>query len=239
NKVLRQDIGDNNTKYFIHKTGKIQYIKGSSNKYEYYVEKRLDTFELLYTLEKNQYGMVKIPDSGIGFNRYGTIDAGGTATNEVVGKGDRYLLPDTAAALFGIINEVAEKGWEIHLGDMSSENGSDPWQKGSFHHAGHGHLGRRKGLDVDFRYLNNSGVSYQGTHSSSAFDKNKNKTIFQLAYKYGFRKNYCTNAFSVFGEKILGVVDVGNHADHGHLGLTNIDLQTITENNISNIKIIN
>ena len=123
---------------------------------------------------------------------------------------------------------------------MSSENGSDPWQKGSNHHAGHGHKGNRKGLDIDFRYLNKSGISFHGKHSSSIFDKSKNKVIFQLAYKYGFRKNYCTNASSVFGEKILGIVEgVGGHEDHGHIGLTNIDIQNITKEDILKFKIIN
>jgi len=221
-----------NSQYYIHKTGRIKLIKGVSSKHDYYVEKEKNKFKLLYTLDKNSHGMVKIPDSGGGFDRYGTNDAGGTSGNETVGKGDRYVLPKTAAALFGLINEINEKGWEIDLGDMSSENGSDPWQSGFSHHAGHGHNGTRKGLDVDFRYLNSSGKSFQGKNTSSSFDSSKNKTVFELAHKYGFKKNYCTNVVVVFGESISGVSNVSDHKDHGHIGLSDIDLEEVEQVNV-------
>ena len=222
-----------NSQYYIYKTGKIKLVKGVNSKNDYYVESETDKFELLYTLEKNTYGMVKIPDSGDGFGRYGTNDAGGNSGTEVVGSGDRYVLPKTAAALFGIINEVDDKGWEIHLGDMSSDNGSDPWQSGFSHHAGHGHNGTRKGLDVDFRYLNSLGKSFQGNNDSSIFDSDKNKTIFELAHKYGFKKNYCTNVATVFGESISGVSNVSEHKDHGHIGLSDIDLEEVESVNVT------
>lgn len=216
-----------NSEYYIYKTGKIKLIKGINDKNNYYVEKGDNQFQLIYTLSKNSDGVVKIPDSGNGFGKYGTTDAGGVSGLETVGVGDRYLLPKTAAALFGIINEVNDKGWTVDLGDMSSSNGSDPWQSGFSHHAGHGHNGNRKGKDVDFRYLNTSGKSFQGYNSSSNFDPDKNKTLFELAYKYGFKKNYCTNMNTVFGGNILGVSDVPEHIDHGHIGLSDIDLEEV------------
>jgi uncharacterized protein YvpB len=118
---------------------------------------------------------------------------------------------------------------------MSSENGSDPWGPGSDHHAGHGHLGTRKGLDCDFRYLNASGKSFHGNNNSSDFDKEKNKTVFNLAYKYGFQNNYCTNVNSVFGENISGVKDVSNHINHVHIGLSKIDIEEIESLNVVKI----
>lgn len=216
-----------NSEYYIYKTGKIKLVIGANDVKDYYVEKEDDNFELLYSLTKNSDGMIKIPDSGDGFGKYGTTDAGGVSGGETVGQGDRYVLPKTAAALFGIISEVDDKGWTVDLGDMSSENGSDPWQSGFSHHAGHGHNGNRKGLDVDFRYINTSGVSYQGNNSSSTFDSDKNKTFFELAHKYGFRKNYCTNVSTVFGESVSGVSNVAEHIDHGHIGLSDEDIEEV------------
>lgn len=228
-------INEGQNEYFIYKTGKIKLKKGIESKHSYYVEKDEGKFKLLYTLEENEHGMIKIPDSGSGFGKYGTTDAGGNSGGEIVGKGDRYLVPTTAAALFGIINDIDEKSWEIHLGDMSSENGSDPWQAGFDHHAGHGHNGNRKGLDIDFRYLDSNGKSFQGNNDSSVFDKEKNKTVFEIAIKYGFKKNYCTNASTVLGESITGITSVSNHKDHGHFGLSDIDIEEVTSINITKI----
>ena len=227
---------DGQSEYYIYKTGKIKLVKGIIKKSAFYVEKTDGKFKLLYILEENVDGVVEIPASGNGFDRYAKLpDVGGVSNGETVGKGDHYLLPSTAAALFGIINEINEKGWEIHLGDMSSENGSDPWGPGSKHHKGHGHLGTRKGLDIDFRYLNRSGKSYQGTNTSADFDKEKNKTVFNLAYLYGFRSNYCTDVHSVFGENILGVKNISAHKDHGHFGLTDLDIEEVKSVNVIKI----
>lgn len=226
---------DGQSEYYTYKSGKIKLIKGAEKKHAYYVEKEAGKFKLLYVLEENEHGMVKIPSSGSGFGRYSGVDAGGVSGGETVGQGDHYLLPKTAACLFGIISEVDEKGWKIDLGDMSSENGSDPWGAGSSHHAGHGHLGKRKGLDCDFRYLNTSGISYQGNNTNSIFDKEKNKTVFNLAYTYGFRKNFCANPVTIFGNSILGVIHDSGHADHGHIGLTDIDLEEVESLNVNKI----
>ena len=189
-----------------------------------------DNFKKVASLLKNRYGLVEFPASGVGFNRYGIDDKGGDSKGEKVGEGDHYLLPNTAAALFGVINEITNKGWEIHFGDMSSENGSDPWQEGGFHHAGHGHKGKRTGLDIDFRYLNTNGISFQRQNTSKNFDKEKNELVFEIAYKYGFRKNYATgmNEYTKYGV----VPTVGGHYDHGHLGLSNINIEIVSHLNI-------
>ncbi|MFL0111146.1 hypothetical protein, partial [Tenacibaculum maritimum] len=212
-----------NSQYYICKTGNIKLIKGKNLKNDYLIETNSGNFKLIYTLEENSYGLVKFPASGNGFNRYGTIDKG----DKNHGAGDHYLLPKTAASIFGVINEIHNKGWEIHLGDMSSEDGKDPWQPGSKHHSGHGGKRGRKGLDIDFRYLNKKGVSFHGNNDQSDFSKEKNKIFFEIAYKYGFRKNYCTNMKTVLGENIKGTKDISYHKDHGHIGLSNQQIETI------------
>lgn len=233
---LRLKLKELGTGYYIYLDGRIKCIENNTNIINYFVqiEKGSNNFKKVASLIKNEYGLVEFPASGVGFNRYGINDKGGDSKDEKVGKGDHYLLPSTAAALFGVINEISNKGWEIHFGDMSSENGSDPWQKGGFHHAGHGHKGKRVGLDIDFRYLNTNGTSFQGENTSKNFDKKKNELVFELAYKYGFRKNYATgmSEYTKYGV----IPTVGGHYDHGHLGLSNINVEIVSELNIKIIK---
>ena len=223
-----------NHQYYIYKSGAIKYFKGETKYYEYYVEigtkEKSTIFKKIMVLEKNKYGVVKFPETGTGFRRYGTIEKGGNSTlpKEFVGEGDHYLLPQTAAALFGVTNDIAQKGWEVHFGDMSSSSGSDPWQPGASHHAGHGHLGTRKGKDVDFRYLGVNGKSFQGLNTAPNFDKEKNITFFEIAYKFGFRKNFCTGAEHILGKRVLGVRDIKSHKDHGHIGLTSENIEEIS-----------
>ncbi|KQS89909.1 hypothetical protein [Chryseobacterium sp. Leaf394] len=212
--------------FYIYKDGTIKYIKAEDS-IAYYVQIKegSNDFVKVNALSKNSFGLVKFPDSGSGFNRYGTVDSGGKSTIEDVGSGDHYLLPETAAALFGIVSEVKDKNWEIHFGDMSSENGSDPTSspsKTSSHHAGHGHKGKQSGLNIDFRYLNKNGTSFQGVSSSTLFDDSKNKEFFKIAFKYGFNKNYAT------GKSYSGVNSkVGGHYDHGHIGALSIAFETV------------
>jgi hypothetical protein len=118
--------------------------------------------------------------------------------------------------LFGVINELRDKGITISLGDMSSSNGSDPWQAGGGHHAGHGHNGNRSGLDVDFRYINSDGVSFQSqtATTSSQFSASNNASVYSAAKTFGFMKNYQGTAGT-----LSGVTKVGGHNDHGHLGM--------------------
>lgn len=161
--------------------------------------------------------MVEFPASGDNFGRYGTNDAGGTSTNpaEEVGSGDRFVTPETAAALFGVVNALDGEDLSIDLGDMSSSNGSDPWQAGFIHHSGHGHNGNRSGLDVDFRYLNTDGESFQSSNAfnSSSFSTSNNQTVFDTASKFGFGTNYQGTSGS-----LSGPTSISGHNDHGHTG---------------------
>jgi hypothetical protein len=136
--------------------------------------------------------------------------------NERVGQGDRFVQPGVAAALFGLTTVLNQDyGITIALGDMSSSNGSDPWQPGSIHHGGHGHKGNRTGLDIDFRYVNGDGLSFQSTTAitDKQFSQKNNQTVYDRAKKFGFDTNYQgTNG------KLARVRKVAGHNDHGHLG---------------------
>lgn len=217
----------------------LKSLKRASLKKEYFLNK---TFSILADnqieigpLIKNNHGLVLFPGNGNGFGRYGTADTGGydNIIPEYVGQGDHYLLPLTAAALFGVTQEVHSKGWRVDFGDISSSNGSDPWQfqwvtpanenASRGYHAGHGHLGNRAGLDIDFRYLDINGISFQGTLNNATFDDVKNSTLFQIAFDYGFHSNYATTKANYAGVN----PNVGGHLDHGHWGLGSITAEVI------------
>ncbi|QTY27607.1 hypothetical protein [Flavobacterium sp. CS20] len=98
---------------------------------------------------------------------------------------------------------------------MSSSNGSDPWQAGFSHHSGHGHNGNRSGLDVDFRYLDTNGESFQSGNAfnSSSFSTQNNQTVYDRANTFGFDTNYQGTSGNLDGP-----TSISNHNDHGHLG---------------------
>ncbi len=100
---------------------------------------------------------------------------------------------------------------------MSSDNCSDPGAPGLKHHGGHGHLKKRIGLDIDFRYLNNHGISFknQTATSSSNFNDIYNQTIYNVAADYGFTVNYQ----GLQGTKLDNASRLSGHNNHGHLGL--------------------
>ena len=90
-------------------------------------------------------------------------------------------------------------------------------QPGGFHHGGHGHNGNRTGLDVDFRYIDNDGASFQSptATTSSDFSSSKNTAVYNAGTRFGFTRNYQGSEGTV-----PGVTKVGKHNDHGHLGMT-------------------
>ena len=199
--------------YFTKRDGKIDVYETDDDFDRFYVETK-DTpgkFELVATLTKNDAGLVQFPDSGSGFNRYGAVDAGGGDH----GAGDHFVKPIVAAALFGMVAVLRDDyGITMSFGDMSSSNGRDPWETGFPHHSGHGHASR-SGVDVDFRYLNRSGASFQSKTATtdSQFSVEKNQAVFDVAKRFGFTSNYQGT-----GGKLKGVTKAGGHNDHGHLG---------------------
>lgn len=206
--------------YYTARDGTIQVFETDDSFDRFYVE-TTDTpgkYQKVAQLDKNEAGLVEFPASMDFFDRYGTVDAGGTdkKTGETVGQGDHFVQPVVAAALFGLAAVLKDShGITMSFGDMSSSNGSDPWQPGQIHHSGHGHNGNRSGLDVDFRYVNKDGVSFQSqtATSDSQFSKEKNQTIYDTARKFGFTTNYQGTKGT-----LTGVTKVAGHNDHGHLG---------------------
>lgn len=233
-----------NEGYYVFKNGDIKFIEGGKD-VNYFVETEegSNTFKKAATLTKNGYGFVKFPETGDGFGSYSSpnTDVGGIDTHarrgkksnptyittEHQGKGDRYLLPKTAAALFGVSSELGILGYKIDFGDMSSENGSDPGKPGS-HHSGHGHLGKRIGLDVDWRYLNSEGKSVRGNCTDTWFNLEKNKDVFDMAIKYHMNYNFTSDKelsskYTKKNEHKLKVVHYdshGGHKNHGHSGFS-------------------
>jgi len=208
--------------YYADRDGQITIDETPGTIDRFHVQNSDGTYTQVATLQRNNAGLVQFPDNGTGFNRYGIVDAGGQdrATGENVGQGDHFLQPVAAAALFGTINVLnSDHHLTVSLGDMSSSNGSDPWQSGQIHHDGHGHRGNRTGEDIDFRYLNNNGVSFQSqtARSDPQFSVQNNQTVYDTARTFGLTTNYQGTNRGNNGE-IQGVTRAGGHNDHGHLG---------------------
>ena len=173
------------------------------------------------TLDINDKGLVKMPDSGDGFGRYGTVDEGG----------DHYLKPMAAAALFGLTTEMGNliDGFNVDFGDMSSAKGKAPGGD----HKMHGGSSGYSGVCVDFRYLDKKGKSYQGRTNNSKFSAYNNALFLQKAGEWGFTKNYASNRSKVWSFVIwagtsdnikkfvypisINAKKIGGHDDHGHL----------------------
>jgi RHS repeat-associated protein len=207
--------------HYINDDGTIQTVKTDDSFDRFFLQDRMSEtgYKQVAQLEKNEAGLVNFPESGTGFTRYGEVDAGGESRDPVenVGTGDHYILPETAAALFGLTNYVNTKfGITLSLGDMSSSNGSDPWQNGYIHHGGHGHWGNRSGLDVDIYYSdkNGNGIKSINAFSSEQYNTENNQRIFDAAKSFGFTRN-----FQGLSGDLKNVQKSDNHDNHGHLGL--------------------
>jgi len=221
--------------YYASNDGTISVYETPDTFDRFYVENSnvAGSFDLVAQLNRNAAGLVEFPASGTGFDRYGGVDAGGVSGGETVGAGDHFLQPVVAAALFGVVNVINDQHpqWNISLGDMSSSNGSDPWQQGQQHHAGHGHNGNRSGLDIDFRYLDNNGVSFQSPTATSdrQFSQPNNQTVFQTAGTFGFSVNWRGPNAPVMANSSAA----RGHDNHGHLGFstqpTNIQRYRVTQ----------
>ena len=67
--------------------------------------------------------------------------------------------------------------------------------------------------DIDFRYINKNGVSFQGEMTNSQFDTQKNQAVYDTAKMFGFTENFQGTA-----NKLNGIKTALGHNDHGHLG---------------------
>ena len=205
--------------YYINRDGSWNVIETDCKCDSYYLETQKGSGEYreVATLQQNAAGLVEFPGEMDFFTRYGQVDKGGGDH----GAGDHFVRPDVAAGLFGLSAVLKDDhGITMSYGDMSSSNGKDPWQPGSKHHAGHGH-GSRSGVDVDYRYINNNGESFQSptARSDSQFSVSKNQTVYDTAKTFGFTENYQGNSPGR-NTGITGPKPVGGHNDHGHLGFS-------------------
>jgi len=220
--------------WYIRKDGNIEVFRTDDSFDRFFVfDENHQEFTLKAQLEKNAFGLVEFPLDGWGFTNYNPGERGGydPYAHETVGQGDRWLKPLTAAALFGLTNQLRnEFGITLALNDMSSSNGSDPWDakfrkwkdgklEWNGHHAGHGHNGNRTGLDIDWRYVDKNGNSQHGvfTKGSTLFDVKLNESIYRTANKWGFNNNYTGK-----NTPISGVTHAKGHDDHGHFGFTSL-----------------
>jgi len=178
------------------------------------------------TLEANDKGLVKFPDAGLGFGRYGTEDKGG----------DHYLKPNAAAALFGLTAEMSNRipGFNVDFGDMSARDGTAPGNDNK--HKMHGGIKGYSGVCIDFRYLDIKGKSYQGKADDPKFNVWNNGSFLDIAGEWGFKKNYISNQKNVLTFKMtigprgnirtfyypvfVNGKKIGGHNDHGHLTYT-------------------
>ncbi len=211
--------------WYVSDDGQIEVFRTDDPFDRFFVyDENKNVFVLVAQLNRNKHGLVRFPDSGWGFTNYNPGERGGYdhQTGEYVGQGDHYLLPVTAAALFGFTNQLKNDfGITVALGDMSSSNGSDPWDSKfrstnwNGHHSTHGHKGNGTGTNIDFRYIGTDGSSRRGNWASSPnlFSRKKNQALFDLAKKWGFTKNFRGTVVPVSGTRAAR-----GHNDHGHLG---------------------
>lgn len=205
--------------YYINRDGSWTVVETQCQCDTYNIETQAGSGEYreLGTLQRNADGLVEFPGEMDFFTRYGQVDRGGGDH----GAGDHFVRPDVAAGLFGVAAVLKDDhGITMSFGDMSSSNGKDPWQPGSKHHAGHGH-GSREGVDVDFRYINGNGESFQSAtaRSDSQFSVSNNQTVYDTAKTFGFTENYQGNSPGK-NTGLTGPKPVGGHNDHGHLGFS-------------------
>lgn len=161
------------------------------------------------TIVANEYGVVHVPEKGIGFDRYSR-----NANNEtyIMGmyreKTDNWADADAAAAFMNLAYEFNyTTGMKIHYGDISAK---DP--RINLKHATH-YLGR----SFDLHYINAKGEEVVGLGTTSylyANKENMNKFL-ALTKKWGFTNNY---SYGVDGLVNIKNPNEGQHMDHFHIG---------------------
>ncbi len=145
--------------------------------------------------------LVRFPDKGQGFTRYGDKDAGG----------DHYVKPEIAAALFGAVAYFSKKnpGVDVQFGDMSNSSGQRP----NSSHQTHG-----GGRNVDFRYVRTDGAMLPVHVNSPVFDVTRSQDLINSFGKFGFGGDKSIGSYpNSKGSLLEGTFKLGGHGDHGHL----------------------
>jgi len=156
--------------YTAKQDGTIERVKTDDDFDRFFVENKDGSTTQVAQLDRvtasdGKTALVKFPESGNGFTRYGDEEAGG----------DRYVQPAVAASLFGAINEFRENnpGATIQLGNMSSANGGKP---GEGVHTGGG-LSHVNGRNVDLRLIRADRALSPVTVFDSQFDRSTSQSM--------------------------------------------------------------
>jgi RHS repeat-associated protein len=155
-------------------------------------------------LAQNDKGLVKFPDNGLGFRRYG---------GDPEPKGDHYVTPEIAAALFGVAYEWSQsEDVELQYGDMSDREGHAPRPAG----VKKVHNTHKDGQNADIRPIRKDGDYDATSVDLSTYDWNRNQKLANLFGKYGFKVR---SSRSDSGKILDGVEeDKGPiHKNHHHL----------------------
>lgn len=188
---------------YINKTSK-QTETSNSNKYKFQVYKN-GTLIKSFSATKNNHHLLKFPENGINWGRYGTRD-------KSLSDGDNWINPDAFASLLGFFysvhNEVTKT--TLYYNDISSDDGVTNL----------GHKTHKTGKDVDIRYPGSSNARGQqlwtaarkALGSEAKLDEIMTD-IYKLAVKWNFINNYHYKAFSNTKNAAYSV-----HQNHFHIG---------------------
>ena len=192
----------------IKRNGSIEVNKNNDKKDQFLVEQKDGSFKQVANLEKTKAAdgktdLVKFPDYGNGFTRYGNQDV----------NGDHYIQPIVAAALFGATSEFIEynPNDKLQFGDMSNKLGDRPNEE---------HNSHRNGLNVDVRLISVDGKLTPLNVNDKNFDFNKTQIAVNAFHKYGFKSilSFKNNK----GILLNYTQQYKGHKDHLHLnGLRN------------------
>ena len=201
--------------HYINNDGSIQTVKTDDNFDRFFVENNDGSTTQVAQLDKvtaadGKTTLVKFPESGNGFTRYGDEEAGG----------DRYVQPTVAASLFGAINEFSQNnsGATIQLGNMSAADGGKP---GVGVHKG-GSTSHVNGRNVDARLIRTDRARSAVTVFSSKFDRSASQSMVNSFNKFGFKSilSYPTkDGFLMNNTKNIDDRLYNNPKHHNHLHL--------------------
>lgn len=216
NPILRIDPdGRLDDDYTAKKDGSIEVKKTDDNFDRFFVENNDGSTTQVAQLDKvtaadGKTTLVKFPESGNGFTRYGDEEAGG----------DRYVQPTVAASLFGAINEFSQNnsGATIQLGNMSAADGGKP---GVGVHTGGG-TSHVNGRNVDARLIRTDRALSAVTVFSPHFDRGASQSMVNSFNKFGFKSilSYPTkDGFLLNNTKNIDDRIYNNPTHHNHLHL--------------------
>lgn len=182
--------------------------KKTNDKFDrFFVEKSAGQVEQVAQIDKvtatdGVTTLVKFPDKGTGFCRYGDVDKGG----------DHYVQPIVAAALFGAIYAIHSQDptITIQFGDMSGEKGNKP---GTAHTGGT--ASHVNGRNVDLRYVRTDRERLGVTVDDPTFDWIANQTVVDAFKLFGFSdiKSFPTQN----GRQLEHTKKLEGHHHHMHL----------------------